>query len=84
MRIIDMLGFGATAAQAPRLNITATGASKNASTIECWQLNNPFESSATPGISGSATALLGEVANMSFTVVPAAFDGGLHNAPFNQ
>jgi hypothetical protein len=84
MQMIDILGLGATAAQALRLNITATGAANNASTIECWQLDNPFQSSATPGIRGSATTILGQVANMSFTVIPAAFDGGWHTAPFNQ
>lgn len=84
MQMTDILGLGARASQALRLNITVTGARNNASTIECWQLDNPFQSSATPGIAGSATTVLGEVANVSFTVVPAAFDGGLHTAPFNQ
>lgn len=84
MQMIDILGLGARAAQALRLNITVTGAANNASTIECWQLDNPFQSSATPGIRGSATSVLGEVANISLTVVPPAFDGGLHTAPFNQ
>lgn len=84
MQMLDVLGLGARAAQALRMNITVTGAANNASTIECWQLDSPFASSATPGIRGSATTLLGDVANISLTVIPAAFDGGLHTAPFNQ
>lgn len=70
--------------QALSLNITAIGAANNASTLECWQMDNPFESAAIPGITGSATAVIGNAANISYTVLPAAFDGGLHNAPLNQ
>lgn len=66
------------------LNITTIGAANNASTLECWQMDTPFESAAIPGITGSATALIGNAANISYTVLPAAFDGGLHNAPLNQ
>lgn len=87
MQIFRLLSFaiaGAGAVQALRLNITANGAANNASTIECWQMDTRFESSATPGVSGSATALIGNAANVTFTVVPAGFDGGLHRAPFNQ
>lgn len=87
MQIFRLLPFviaGARVVQALSLNITVTGAANNASTIECWQMDTPFASSATPGVSGSATALIGKAANITFTVVPAGFDGGLHRAPFNQ
>lgn len=87
MQIFRLLSFaiaGARVVQALSLNITVTGAANNASTIECWQMDTPFASSATPGVSGSATALIGKAANITFTVVPAGFDGGLHRAPFNQ
>lgn len=87
MQISRFLSFaiaGTRAVQALSLNITVTGAVNNASTIECWQMDTPFESSATPGVSGSAAALIGLAANITFTVVPAGFDGGVHRAPFNQ
>ena len=75
---------GARAVEALSLNISAVGAANNVSVLQCWQMDNPFESSGTPGIGGSATAKIGDTANITFTVVPAGFDGGLHNAPFNQ
>lgn len=87
MQIFRFLPLAITAARAVRalsLNISVTAAANNASTIECWQMDTPFASSATPGVSGSATALIGNAANITFTVVPAGFDGGLHRAPFNQ
>lgn len=75
---------GASAAEAPKLNVTAIGASGGKSTLECWQLDAPFAVSDTPGTRGSAAATLGNVSNLGMTVLPAGFDGGLHNAPANQ
>lgn len=84
MHSIILAAAGARLAAALSLNITAIGAANDASTLECWQMDAPFESSATPGVSGSATALIGTAENITYTVLPAAFDGGLHNAPLNQ
>ncbi|KAK8064595.1 hypothetical protein PG994_007233 [Apiospora phragmitis] len=67
-----------------KLNITAIGASGGKSTLECWQLDAPFAVSETPGTRGSAAANLGNVSNFGISVLPANFDGGLHNAPANQ
>lgn len=66
------------------LNVTTIGARDGHSTLECWQLDNPFSQSTTPGIAGTANAFLSDAANVSFTVIPSNFDGGLHNAPHNQ
>ena len=74
----------ASAAEATRLNVTAIGASGGKSTLECWQLDAPFAVSDTPGTRGSAAAQLGNVSNLGIAVLPARFDGGLHNAPANQ
>lgn len=74
----------ATLTSAVKLNITAIGASDGKSTLECWQLDAPFVVSNAAGTKGSVTAQLGNVASASFLVVPADFDGGLHNAPANQ
>lgn len=66
------------------LNVTALGAANGASTLECWQLESPFSISAQPGTAGSASFELGDVANFTYAVIPAGYDGGLHNAPYNQ
>ncbi|PSR83815.1 hypothetical protein BD289DRAFT_435236 [Coniella lustricola] len=78
------LACAASAVQALNLNITALGAANNASTLECWQMTTPFTISSTAGTSGSASLELGDVTNLTYTVLPAGFDGGLHNAPRAQ
>jgi hypothetical protein len=67
-----------------KLNVTAIGAQDGSSTLECWQLDHPFVTSNEPGTSGSAQAQLGGVANISYSIIPSNFDGGIHNAPQNQ
>ncbi|KAI0204016.1 hypothetical protein F4808DRAFT_365928 [Astrocystis sublimbata] len=67
-----------------KLNVTAVGARDGVSTLECWQLDTPFDTSSTPGTSGSAFAALGNVSTISYTILPSNFDGGQHNAPENQ
>ncbi|KAK7960293.1 hypothetical protein PG988_011507 [Apiospora saccharicola] len=79
-----LLAATLTLTTAIKLNITAIGTSNGKSTLECWQLDAPFEVSNAAGTKGSVTAQLGDVASASFLVVPADFDGGLHNAPVNQ
>lgn len=81
---LSLLGLLMTTVAALKFNVTAIGASAGSSTIECWQADNPFSQSTQPGTSGSATAFLSEGANISYTIIPSAFDGGLHNAPFHQ
>ena len=66
------------------LNLTAISASNGASVLECWQLSAPFVISNQAGTVGAATAQLGNVANASFSVLPAKFDGGAHRAPAVQ
>lgn len=58
--------------------------SKRESIIECWELCTPINISTQPGIQGAALQALGPVANASVAILPPKFDGGLHNAPFNQ
>ncbi|KAI3322019.1 hypothetical protein HD806DRAFT_536491 [Xylariaceae sp. AK1471] len=67
-----------------KLNVTAIGARGGSSTLECWQMDQPFNTSTQPGISGSADTTLGSVSSLSYTIIPSQFDGGLHNAPQNQ
>ena len=66
------------------LNVTAISAANGASTIECWQLAAPFITSSTAGVSGAAFAQLGKAGNTSYAIIPAKFQGGLHNAPVVQ
>lgn len=65
----------------PNLQITAISAKDGASTIECWQLQAPFVVLSQPGVSGVAFAQLGKAGNISCAMIPAKYDGGLHNAP---
>ncbi|KAJ8120626.1 hypothetical protein ONZ43_g2711 [Nemania bipapillata] len=67
-----------------KLNVTAIGSRHGSSTLECWQMDQPFNSSTQPGTSGSALAPLGDVSSLSYSILPSRFDGGLHNAPQNQ
>lgn len=69
---------------AVNLNITAITGSNDASVFECWEIDTPFSIATTPGIAGSAQLVLGSVTNLTYVVIPAGLDGGLHNAPLNQ
>ncbi|KAL1848874.1 hypothetical protein Daus18300_013486 [Diaporthe australafricana] len=67
-----------------QFNITALGAANNASTIECWQMDTPFTISTQQGTAGSAQLQLGNASTVSYSVLPAQYDAGVHNAPANQ
>lgn len=71
-------------AAALKLNVTAIGAQSGSSTLECWQMDQPFATSSTPGTSGSAQTSLDKVSSLSYTIIPSNFDGGIHHAPANQ
>lgn len=71
-------------ARAARLNMTAIGAHNGTSRFECWELDAPFVSSNQTGLVDTRTTALGGVAEMTYNVVPASFDGGFHPAPCNQ
>lgn len=67
------------------LNVTVIGARNNQSTLECWALDPGFVESSQAGTAGSEALNLGPVnGNASFSVLPAKFDGGRHNAPAMQ
>jgi hypothetical protein len=66
------------------LNVTVIGAHSGKSRFECWELAVPFVSSTQSGVVGTETTFLGDVANITYDVIPADFDSGLHNAPYNQ
>ncbi|KAK0513388.1 hypothetical protein JMJ35_004374 [Cladonia borealis] len=75
----------ATAADPKTLNITTIAANaQKESVIECWQLTAPFIASAAVGTSGAIFAQLGETGATSYGLIPAKFDGGMHNAPVVQ
>ena len=67
-----------------RLNVTTIAAVNGKSTLECWQLSAPLVQSSQAGTSGAVVAQLGETGATSYTLLPAQFDGGLHNAPAVQ
>ncbi|ROW04912.1 hypothetical protein VPNG_07046 [Cytospora leucostoma] len=66
------------------LNVTVIGANNGKSRFECWELDAPFMSSTQSGVVGTETTTLGDVANITYNVIPANFDSGLHNAPYSQ
>lgn len=67
----------------PSLNLTAIAASNGSSVLECWQFPG-FVASAQAGTSGALNLFLGDTANVSYTILPARFNGGLHTAPTSQ
>jgi hypothetical protein len=77
-------------ASANTLNITVINTQNNHSTLECWALEPGFQTSSQAGISGTQALNLGPIggagadSNASYTVLPAGFDGGRHNAPAKQ
>ncbi|KAI1340222.1 hypothetical protein F5Y15DRAFT_51847 [Xylariaceae sp. FL0016] len=86
-RLCSILALSLTVFQAvssTKLNITAITAVDGVSRFECWQLSTPFTSSTQPGLIGSHALFLGDVANMTYTVVSSGFQSGLHAAPYNQ
>lgn len=82
--LLQSLFFIAVAQEERHLNITAIGAANGRSTIECWQITRPFDISTDPGTAGTAAQQLGDLTNLTLTILPPRFDGGLHNAPFVQ
>ncbi|KAI1346655.1 hypothetical protein F5Y01DRAFT_16839 [Xylaria sp. FL0043] len=66
------------------LNVTAISARNGSSTLECWQMNTPFDNPTQPGLSGTAQLLLGATSSLSYSIAPPNLDRGLHNAPQKQ
>ena len=67
------------------LNVTTIAARDCHSILECWQLDSPFKVPSTPGVAGASAASLGPAGgNLSYTILPPHFDGGLHTAPMVQ
>ncbi|KAI0839542.1 hypothetical protein F5Y06DRAFT_295568 [Hypoxylon sp. FL0890] len=67
-----------------KLNVTAISARGGSSTLECWQMDKPFDISSQPGTSGAAVATLSSASNLSYIIIPPNYDGRLHNAPHAQ
>lgn len=82
--LVTLLHSLAGAQSTERFNLTAIGAANGKSTIECWQILRPFDVSRDPGTAGTKALQLGDLTNLTFSVLPAKFDGGLHTAPFVQ
>ncbi|KAI1391405.1 uncharacterized protein F4822DRAFT_184795 [Hypoxylon trugodes] len=63
-----------------KLNVTAVSARDGRSTIECWQLDQPF--SWYPN--GAFAASFHSLSSMTYTFVPRGYDTGSVNAPRKQ
>ena len=83
LALISIMAWG-TVAAAMHLNITTLAAFNGSSVLECWQLNSTLATSSESGTTGAFLSALGDVANMSYTILPAGYDGGRHNAPAAQ
>lgn len=57
---------------------------QNNSALECWQLNASVAISTGAGTAGATTVQLGNITNATYTLLPANYYGGIHNAPFPQ
>ena len=66
------------------LNVTTASAANGSSIIECWQLSVPAKSTAQQGLANVVLLPLSELGNATYSIIPAGFDGGLHNAPVIQ
>lgn len=73
-----------TLTHAEYLNLTALTAANNISHLECWQLTQELAASTIAGRIGTFALPLSDFANASYGVIPAKYDGGLHNAPKKQ
>ncbi|KAL9599317.1 MAG: hypothetical protein Q9219_003944 [cf. Caloplaca sp. 3 TL-2023] len=66
------------------LNVTTiTANAQKKSVLECWSVS-PLQISATPGIQGALLGRLAAPSALNYFVIPAGFQGGLHNAPVVQ
>jgi hypothetical protein len=65
-------------------NVTAVGAQNGLSTIECWEVNAPFDVSEDQATAGSSVAHLGDVKSMSLSFAQPGEEPGAHTAPTNQ
>jgi hypothetical protein len=66
------------------LNVTAISANNGLSTLECWQILPGFTTSSQAGTIGASSLQLGNLANMSYAVLPPGFNASFHNAPTFQ
>ena len=67
-----------------RLNITAVGAQDGLSTLECWEVESPFDTPDNQASTGTQVINLGNVSALSWSVSPPGQYDGPHNAPCNQ
>jgi hypothetical protein len=79
-----LLLMGVQTALSTTLNVTAINAHKGKSHFECWSLSAPFFSSTQNGVVGTQASQLGQVANITYGVIPAGYDSGFHTAPAPQ
>ena len=71
-------------AQSTHLIAPALVTANNHTHIQCWNLTVPFVRSSTPGVSGTQALLIPHTANLTYSILPPRYDGGLHNAPVPQ
>jgi hypothetical protein len=71
-------------AQSTHLIAPALITANNHTHIQCWNLTVPFARSSTPGVSGTQALTIPHTANLTYSILPPRYDGGLHNAPVPQ
>ncbi|KAI0338965.1 hypothetical protein BDW22DRAFT_1362300 [Trametopsis cervina] len=78
----DLLARTSTGTQ--YLQATSIVTKNGNSAFECWRLSNPFVTSTAAGTSGASSLFIDNLANVTYTVLPERFEGGVHNAPHPQ
>ncbi|KAI0313402.1 hypothetical protein OF83DRAFT_1065556 [Amylostereum chailletii] len=63
------------------LNVTALATLNGKSIFQCWALKSGFATSSQAGTAGASILQLGALANASYSILPARFAAGQHNAP---
>ncbi|UNI18055.1 hypothetical protein JDV02_004351 [Purpureocillium takamizusanense] len=66
------------------LVLTAITAADGNSIFECWRLDAIFRPPPGAPADGAVGVPLGNVSSASYNIIPADFNGGLHNAPSRQ
>lgn len=81
--LILLLMFAGQTRAKIRLNITAIGAYGGHSTLKCWGIDSPVLISHDRTMARGMIALLGDVSNISWTVLPPTFDNGIMTLMFS-
>ena len=82
--LASVLLLRANVLAAEHLNVSGTAAVGGISTIQCWQLQHPFEIVQAYAGGPFMTVDLGNLTNATYSILPAGTNLGIHVAPVVQ